>query len=204
MTFLFGKIVLLVVTLTLNNNKTDLVKRVAILICFAFLTTISLNAQNRVQWLSWEEALEKYEQQPKKIFVDVYTNWCGWCKQMDKATFQKDHIAKYINENYYAIKFNAEQKEDILFNEKSYKFVKQGRRGYHELAAALLRGKLSYPTVVFLDEDLKVIQPIKGFQNPQNFELIMTYFAEDFYKNTPWKSYTKNYQSNLAVPVGGN
>ena len=69
MTFLFGKLVLVVVTLTVNNNKTELVKRVAILICFALITSISMNAQNRVMWMSWEEALEKFEEEPKKIFV---------------------------------------------------------------------------------------------------------------------------------------
>lgn len=169
------------------------------MICSSFL-----QAQNRVKWMSWEEAVAKQADEPRKIFIDVFTDWCGWCKKMDKATFQQDHIAKYLNENYYSVKFDAELKESINFMDKEYKYIKQGRRGYHELAAAFLRGQMSYPTVVFLDEELKVIQPIKGFQNPKNFELIMTYFAENHYQNTPWQRYVNNYQSNLAVPVGGN
>jgi len=179
-------------------------RKILVSVTLLFAICIVSQAQNRVKWLSWEEAVAKNEVEPKKIFIDVYTDWCGWCKKMDKATFQQDHIAKYLNDNYYSVKFDAEFKENIEFLGREYKYVKQGRRGYHELAAAFLKGQMSYPTVVFLDEDLKVIQPIKGFQNPQNFELIMTYFAENFYKNTPWKRYASNYQSKLTVPVSGN
>lgn len=165
----------------------------------------NIQAQNIIKWMSWEEAIAKNEKNPKKIFVDVYTDWCGWCKKMDKATFQQDDIARYMNEHYYSVKFDAEQKEDIYFKEKTYKYVSQGKRGYHELAAAMLRGKLSYPTVIFLDEEMNMIQPIPGFQNPTNFELIMTFFAEDHFKNTPWKKYTQSYQSRInALPVSGN
>jgi thioredoxin-related protein len=95
-------------------------------------------------------------------------------------------------------------KEKINFSNQEFQYINSGKRGYHELAAHLLNGKLSYPTVVFLDEDLNVIQAIKGFQNAENFELIMTFFAENHYKNTPWKSYIRSYNSKLAVPVGGN
>ena len=167
---------------------------------------IVLNGQTKINWLSWEEAIELSKDNKKKFFVDVYTNWCGWCKKMDVATFQKSHIAQYVNENYYAVKFNAEQKEEIQFKEKLYKFVSQGRRGYHELAAAITKGRLSYPTIVFLDEDLNVIQPIPGFQDAKSFEQIMTYFAGNYYQNTPWRKYTQNYVSTLEkdakkVPV---
>jgi thioredoxin-related protein len=153
----------------------------------------SLWAQKTINWLTWEEVQEKSKIEKRKVFVDVYTKWCGWCKKMDKATFQQEHIAEYINANYYAVKFDAEYKNDIDFNGKSYKFVKSGRRGAHELAIEITRGNLRYPTVVFLDENFGVLQPIPGFQNGSNFEMIMTYFAEDHFKSTPWKTYTINF-----------
>jgi len=157
-----------------------------------------LNAQsNKVNWLSWEEAIEKSKVQKKKIFVDIYTDWCGYCKKMDKATFQQQDIANYINENFYAVKFNAEQRKSIELNGQMYKFKAAGRKGYHELAFNLTRGKLSYPTIVFLDEEMKIIQPIPGFQDPKSFELIMTYFSEDHHKITPWKKYVSTFSSKL-------
>jgi len=173
---------------------------------FLFLITFNVmgNAQNRVQWLSWEEAMEKNKVEKRKFVVDVYTDWCGWCKKMDKATFQNDKIARYINEHYYAIKMDGESKKEIVFQDKVYKYQRSGRRGYHELPAALMQGRMSYPTVVFLDETASVIQAIPGFQSADNFELIMTYFAGDHYKTTPWKAYQRSYQSQLAVPVNSN
>ena len=152
------------------------------------------DAPGQINWLTWEQAVEKSQKEKKKLLVDVYTDWCGWCKRMDKATFQQPHIAKYVNDNYYAIKFNAEQKEEIVFNGRTYKFVKNGRRGYNELAAEITRGRLSFPTVVFLDENLNVIQPVPGYKDPDQFEQIITYFAKNEHMKTSWEKYQKAYQ----------
>ena len=154
--------------------------------------------KEKINWLTWEEAIAKNKEEPKKILVDIYTDWCGWCKRMDTGTFQKKHIARYVNENYYAVKFNAEQKEEILFKEKIYGYTDNGRRGYHELAAELTAGMLSYPTTVFLDEKMEVIQAIKGYKDPLSFEQIATYFGGDFHRKTPWENYQRVY-----VPLEG-
>lgn len=160
------------------------------LLAILILTTISLSAQN-VQWVSWEEAvaLSKTETNPKKIFVDVYTDWCGWCKKMDKDTFQNLEVAAYMKENFYMVKMDAEGKEPIEYDGKTFKFVPQGRRGYHELAAALLQGKMSYPTVIFLDEERKMLSPVPGYQKVKPFLQIAKYFGENIYKDKDWKSY---------------
>jgi len=185
-----------------------LTTKLSVIVLLLTFSYTSGEAQNRIKWMTWEEALAANELEPRKMVVDIYTEWCGWCKKMDKATFQKDHIAKYVNNNYYPIKFDAETREDITYNGKVYKFVSNGKRGYHELALAITQGKLSYPTVTFIDENLNVIQPIGGFQDPQSFEMIMTYFAENHHKNTPWRAYTRNYsrkqQRAAPVPVKGN
>jgi len=161
-----------------------------ILFLSAFIFSNTNAQQAKVDWLTWEEALERNQNDKRKFLVDVYTNWCGWCKKMEKTTFSTKHIADYINANYHPVKFNAEQKADIIFNNKQYKYVGSfGRKGYHELAREIMRGKMSYPTVVFIDENLNVIQPIPGFQNAEKFEMIMTYFAENFYKAVPWKKF---------------
>jgi len=105
--------------------------------------TQAASAQNKIKWMTWEEALAAQEKSPRKILVDIYTDWCGWCKKMDKATFQKDKIAKYVNNNYYPVKFDAEYKDVIIYDGKEYKYIANGRKGYHELAVVITQGKLS-------------------------------------------------------------
>jgi thioredoxin-related protein len=158
-------------------------------------TTLLLAAQSNesIHWYSIDqvEALQKKEK--RKIMIDVYTNWCGWCKHMDKTTFAQQYIAHYINENYYAVKLNAEQKEDIKFKNRTYKFVSQSNVGFNELAAELLNGQMSYPSTIFLDEDFNVIQAISGFLKSEQFEVIISYFGENNYKKIPWARYEKTY-----------
>ncbi len=149
----------------------------------------------KVNWMTLEQALEKSKTEKRKIFVDVYTDWCGWCKRMDSTTFVNPAVAKYLNERFYPVKFNAEQQQDITLNGKTYKFKKSGQRGHHELAAEWLNNRLSFPTIVFLDENQQLIQPIPGFQDATKTEAIMNYFGGDNHKKTPWESYEKSFIS---------
>lgn len=177
-------------------------KRLAVL--FLGLTIGFLGFSQEVKWLSIEEAVKKNAENPKKIVVDVYTDWCGWCKVMDKNTFKHPVIAKYLNENFYAVKLNAEQKEDIILNGTTYKFVEQGRRGYHELAAKLLNGNMGYPSVVFLDEQVRVIQPLSGYIKPQPFDEIINFIGSDKYKTQSWDDFQASFTSTIPEDSEAN
>jgi len=164
---------------------------------FALLLLLSLsaitNAQEKIRWMSIEEAyaLTLTESTPKKIFIDVYTDWCGWCKRMDKATFQNPEVAAYMNAHYYNVKFDAEQKESIEMLGNTFEFIPQGSRGYHELAAALLNGKMSYPTVVFMNPKFEMLSPVPGYQEAPQFLKVATFFGDNIYKSVPWEEYAK-------------
>lgn len=136
-----------------------------------------------VKWMTIEEALEKSKVEKRKIIIDVYTDWCGWCKVMDKNTFSEPAVAKLLNEKFYAVKFDAEQRSDIVFRGTTYKFIPQGNSGTHQFAAALLGNQLSYPTVVFVEEDFKSVSPIPGYRKADEFHKMLTYFSENYYKN---------------------
>lgn len=147
----------------------------------------------KVNWYSLDEVKELSKKKKKKILIDLYTDWCGWCKVMDKNTYLDPEVVKYINSNYYPVKLNAEYKETINFKNKNYSYINTKRGGYNQLALELTGGRLSYPCVVFIDENLNVIQPIQGFQEPKLFLMILKYFGENKYKSTPWSVYEAEY-----------
>ncbi|MEO0008466.1 MAG: hypothetical protein RJA20_2662 [Bacteroidota bacterium] len=153
----------------------------------------ALVTKGYVKWMTIEQALESCKTERRKIFVDVYTDWCGWCRHMDSTTFVSASVARYLNEHYYPVKFNAEQTGDVYLKDKIYKFRSNGSRGHHELAAFWLNNKLSYPTVVFLDEYQNLIQPVPGYQDAAKMEAIINYFGSDSHKRVPWETYERNF-----------
>ena len=175
-------------------------KMIATLLSIVMLLTITSYRkidveESPVHWLTFEDAVKKSKAEKRPIFVDVYTDWCGWCKVMDKNTFNDPQVAKLLNEKFFPVKFNGEQKEDVMLNGTTYKFVASGRSGYHELAAALLNNRLSYPTVVFLDENFNMLQPLPGYRKAEEFHMIAQFIGEGHYKTTKWEDWQGRYKS---------
>ncbi len=154
-----------------------------------------------VKWMSFEEAVEKTKTEKRKIFIDVFTEWCGWCKVMDKSTFPDAEIVKLLNEKFYAVKLDAEQTSDIVFQGTTFKYVAMGSRGYHQLAAALLKNQMSYPNSVFLDEEYRIITTIPGYHKPEEFHFYLSYLGNDVYQKMNINDYQKEYKSPYVVPT---
>lgn len=144
----------------------------SLLSAFSFTST-KPEAKTEINWLSMEEAFELNQKEPRKIFVDVYTDWCGWCKRMDKDTFSNSDVATYVNNNYYAVKLNAE----------SDRAFKLGKADMTERQVARQLGVSGYPTVVFIHEDFKTIEPVSGYQQPKQFMQMLQAFAAKPLKN---------------------
>ncbi len=170
---------------------------------FVFIGLISFSAipagepappDEKINWISMQQAIDLSKKKKKKVFVDVYTDWCGWCKKMDAATFSDPKIAAYVNKHFYAVKFDAEGSEEIMFKGQTFKFVPNGRKGYHEFAAALMNNKMSYPTTVYLDEELNMIQPLPGYLEKDTFAKIISFIAENHYKSISFQDYEKNFK----------
>lgn len=145
-----------------------------------------------VDWITWEEAMEQTKTNPKKVFVDMYTSWCGWCKRMDATTFKDPKIVAYLNDNFYPVKFNAEQKKTIEFQGHQFKFVANGRRGYHELANAMLNGRMGYPSFVLLDEEMARIMISPGYKKPEQMMPELEFAKEEQYKVMSFDDYKKS------------
>ena len=140
-------------------------KRIILPLLFVLFTGQLVSAQ-KVQWMSMTEALEAQKKEPKKIFVDAYTTWCGPCKMLDRNTFSNPDVAAYLNENFYPVKFNAEGNDTVVYQDKVFKnpgYIadSKGRNSMHEFARAM---KISaYPTLVFFDEKGNFIGPICNY-----------------------------------------
>ena len=151
----------------------------------------TVSAESAVKWYTWDDAIKANKKKKKKIFVDVYTEWCGWCKRMDATTFSDAGIAKHMNDNFYCVKLDAEQKEDIRYGGNIYKFLPNvGRKGVHEFAYTLLDGRMSYPQYVFLDENEGKLNTVKGYKQVDEFSNTLKYISSNAYKNTSLQAFT--------------
>jgi thioredoxin-related protein len=167
------------------------------------IATLAVSAQE-IEWMSMNEALEAQQKEPKKIFMDVYTTWCGPCKLLDKNTFQNEEVAKFINDNFYAVKFNAEGTEkvdyqDYVYTNPNHDPKRKGRNSQHLFAHAL---KVSaYPSMVFFDEESNIIAPITGYHTPKDLEVYLKMIASNDYKDVTtteaWKEYEANFEGTF-------
>lgn len=164
-----------------------------VLMLFA-LASFVLPSKQKVKWLTVAEMHAAYSKNPKPILVDVYTNWCGWCKVMDKQTYGNDKVAEYINGKYYAVKFDAESKDSVEWNGIKYGYDAQNK--VNEMAMYLLYGQLSYPSTVFLTSIDAKPAPLPGFLKPKEIESPLKFFGEGIYKTKNFPEYMKNFASS--------
>ncbi len=132
--------------------------------------------KDKINWISIQDMNELYAKESKPVLVDVYTDWCGWCKEMDRKTYTNKKLIKYINEHYYAVKLNAESTEKFVFNNKQFGYNSQYQS--NELAAYLLLGQMEYPTTVFLSAIDAKPAPLSGYMTVKDMEAPLKYFGE--------------------------
>jgi thioredoxin-related protein len=167
---------------------------------FAVVTLITTSSakpgaatpEGDIKWTTIDKALSDTKASNKKfILVDLYTDWCGWCKKMDEGTFTEASIVTLLNANFTPVKFNAETQSPVTFNGKSYNFNKSGARGANQLALDLgsTSGKLGYPTLVVLDANGNKLQAFPGYKDVETMSAILKYFQSGNYKTMDFQQF---------------
>ena len=163
---------------------------VTALSCCLFANSISAqHHKGPINWMSFEQAVAKSQVKPKKIFIDIYTEWCGWCKRMDATTFKDSIVTKYMSDNFYSVKLDAETRDTIRFFDKQ--FIYQPEHKANELAISLLSSQMTYPSFVLLDEKFALLSPIPGYQTPDQLMRVIRYFGDKIYLTKKWDDYSR-------------
>ncbi|MGC8802780.1 MAG: thioredoxin family protein [Bacteroidales bacterium] len=167
------------------------------LLVFAAGWVHAQTAIKQVHWYSLEEAERLNKTAPKKILIDVYTDWCGWCKKMDQTTFSHPVIAELLSKYFYTVKFNAETTDTIQFNGAKYINLIRGQRSTHPLALSLLNWRPSYPSIVYFTERLEYLGVIPGYKTPEQMEAILNYIALEKYRNISLEEFQKTFKGTI-------
>jgi thioredoxin-related protein len=147
-----------------------------------------------IQWMSLTEAEAALKKQARPLLIDLYTDWCGWCKVMDKNTYSNKNVIAYIAKNFYAVKLDAETRSTLNWMGKAYRFNANYRT--NDLTIYFTQGKLSYPTTVIIPTDNSGPQPIPGYLEPKNIELVLKYFGEGKYGKQPFREYQRSFNAS--------
>jgi thioredoxin-related protein len=153
-----------------------------------------LPAKEKIKWISLAEAEKIFKVENKTVLIDLYTDWCSWCKVMDKKTYSDPDVVRYINEHFLPVKLDAESKEKISWLGKEYHYQPSSRM--NAFAVYLTRGNLSFPTTVFIPASEPDPLAVPGFLEPRDIEGLLKYFGDGHFGKTSFDVYIKKFESS--------
>jgi len=163
------------------------------LIIFCSATQKTKN-DNKVNWLQLNDITSKIKEKDKPVLIDLYTNWCYWCKVMDKKTYSNKKVVDYINDHFYSSRVNAETPDAINWKGKTYLY----NNTYHlnDFALFITFGRVSFPTTIIIADQKSAPIPIAGFLEPKELEKILKYFGDGAYKTMNFPEFEKTFKSS--------
>ncbi len=145
----------------------------------------ALQAESKIAWKDVETAANTALSDNKKLFVYVHTDWCSWCRKMEQETFSSDNVSEYLNDKFVPVHLDAESQNQVVFNGQ--------RMSEQDLAATL--GAQGYPSNIFLTSNGETITIAPGYLPPDRFLKVLSFIADEYYKNMNWDDYLEHIQS---------
>ncbi len=151
-----------------------------LLIAFIFMgLTLNIQDKKELKWHSFSEGLKLARVENKKVLIDVYTDWCEWCKKMDEEVYTDSKVINYLSSKFVLIKLNAESEAKHTFEGKEYS----------EMELAYIFGVEGFPTTIFIREDMQPITAVPGYFPADVFMKILTFIGDDYYLKMNFDEY---------------
>ena len=154
---------------------------------------VTVTKHEKLEWMDMTQLKEKMKSEARPALIDVYTNWCYWCKVMDKKTYHNSKVVGYITDHFYPVKLDAETKENIEWKSKTFNYNDNYR--INDFTMYVTSGQPSFPTTVILTDEQSDPISIPGFLEPKELEPILKYFGEGAYKTESFQIYKMNFKS---------
>lgn len=165
---------------------------VACWLVFSF-AKVKPTEKEKINWISIQDMNVKMKTDPRPVIIDLYTNWCYWCKMMDKKTYSNSKVISYINSHFYAVKLNAETKDTIVWNNNKYEFNSNYK--VNDFALFVTQQQLVFPSTVIFPVTNETPAAIPGFMNPKEIEVILKYFGSQICKSQNFSEYSANFKT---------
>ena len=160
------------------------------ILCSAKINTIN---HDKPGWMRMTDLKGKLKSEAKPVMIDLYTNWCYWCKVMDKTTYTNSKVISYINSHFYPVKLNAEDQEVVQWNDKDYNFNDSFK--VNDFAMYVTSGQPAFPTTVIFTDAHSEPVAVQGFLTTKEMEPILKYFGEGAYKKQDFTEFKQGFKS---------
>jgi thioredoxin-related protein len=131
-------------------------------------TTTSARTASAPSWRAWDAGLAEAAKTGRPVLVDVYTDWCGWCKRMDRDVYSKPEMVDYLSHNWVVVRINAEANTLVHY------------QGHETTEAAIAQqfGINSYPTTMMLKPSGEFLVNVPGYLPAPDFKTVLRFVGE--------------------------
>lgn len=144
------------------------------------MTLVSFASAFATEWRTWDDGIKKARASKRPVLVDVYTDWCGWCKRMDADVYARKDVSEYLASHFVSVRLNAESFDTVHWADRP-------------MTAKALAGSFKvtgYPTTIFLNAKAEHLANVPGYVAADRMLLLLHYIGDGFAeRNVKWEDF---------------